>query len=469
MSCPLNPVLEDFSSDIDFQFGDKRVNRRANFMTHKMTKQLEKTLPQIFCSEADLRGAYRFFDNDLVSPKKILEPHIVETVRRCKEQNLVGVIQDSSDLDFDYMECLEGFTPLHPNVDKGFRIHPSLAITEAGTPLGILATSNYTRAEDALPTKHRNSLPIEDKESYRWLIGYREACKLAKQIPGVKVVSISDCEGDIYECFAEAQINNTQDKAEILTRSRHNRTLTGATDNTNDKLEKKLIRCPVSYEGKVVLNRHRKEERIATLMARACQVEIKAPNTCKKKSLPPIVMNAVLVSEVDPPKGVQPLDWLLLTTLSIDTLEEIKLIVSLYGKRWCIEVFFKVIKSGCQIDASRLQTTERIENFIALAMIVAWKVMLTTYLPREYPDAPCTCVFTEVEWKLIFKRAQSKTLPFPKKVPTLKEIILLVAMLGGYKKRKEPPGIQTVWRGIVRLLDMVYGYELTRGVLLSES
>lgn len=459
---------DTLSINLDFQFEDLRINRRANLMTDKMAKGAGKTLPQIFCKEADLKGAYRFFNNSLVTPEKILQPHKSETVKRCKSQALVAVLQDSSDLDYDYMESLEGFQSLHVNVDKGFRIHPSLIITEEGIPLGILATSNYTREEKGLSKKHRNSLPIEEKESYRWLQGYREACQLSEQLPGVKIVSIADREGDIYECLAESQTIDIQNKADILVRASHNRSLAEFTDSTNDKLEKKLIRCEVSYEGKVLLNRYRKDERTANIAIRACTVILQAPNTCKKKSLPSIEMNAVLVSEIDPPEGVRPLSWVLLTTLPINCVEEVQQVVSLYSKRWCIEIYFKVLKSGCKIDEPRLQTSSRIENLIALAMIVAWKVMLTTYLPREYPNEPCTSLFTEIEWKLAFRGAQSKILPFPERIPSLKEIVTLIAMLGGYQKRKDPPGIQTVWRGIARLMDMTYGYELTQGIALGQ-
>ena len=134
----------------------------------------------------------------------------------------------------------------------------------------------------------------------------------------------------------------------------------------------------------------------------------------------------------------------------------------MYAKRWYIEIFFKVLKSGCGIDVPHFQKGSRIENYIALSMIVAWKVMLTTYLPREYPEASCTIIFTEIEWKLAHQAAYKKQRPLPENPPTLKEAVALVAMLGGYQKRKDPPGIQTVWRGVVRLMDMIYGYELTR-------
>jgi hypothetical protein len=458
-----NPILLS-STLCNFQFGDKRINRRANNMLDTMAKQCQKSLPEIFCNNADLKGAYRFFSNNLVTPKKILQPHVEATIKRCIQQDTVLVIQDSSDCDYDFMNCLEGFESMHIHVDKGFRIHPQLATTEKGTPLGLLNSFNYTRKANA-SEKHRNSLPIEEKESYRWLLGYREACELAEKAPNTTVISIADREGDIYECFAEAQDPTITHKAEILVRAKHNRSLLESKDDTINKLEKKLIRSPVQFEAELTLSQPGKKKRKANLVIRASEVTFKAPNTCKKKSLAPIKMNAVLVTELETPKGEEPLCWLLLTTLPIDSIEDIKRIITLYSQRWSIEIFFKVLKSGCKIDSRQFQETDRIENFIAFAMIVAWKVMLITYLPREYPDVPCSIIFTEIEWKLIYKRVYENKRPLPQKEPTLKEMSLLVAMLGGYQKRKDPPGIQTTWRGFVRVMDMVYGYELTKEIM----
>jgi hypothetical protein len=449
---------------VAFNLGDKRINQRANFMLNKMAKSSQKSLPQIFCTEKDLKGAYRFFNNNLITPDKILEPHSKETVARCKFQSTVLAIQDSSDISFDYMESLEGFEKLHTNIDKGFRIHPILATTEQGTPLGVLNAFNYTRGEEKKSTKNRNALPIEEKESYRWLLGYREACKLAEQAPGAQVISIADSESDIYECLMEGTDVEIPIKADILIRAQHNRCLNEKDIDLN-KLEKKLIRCKVVYTAELQLNKYRKNARKATVAIRACTVSLKAPATCQKKSLSPITINVVLVSEIDPKTGIEPIHWLLLTTLPIDSEEEIRRIVRLYATRWSIETYFKVLKSGCKIDEIRFQDPRNIENYIAFSMIVGWKVMLTTYLPREFPDAPASILFTEVEWRLAFARIHEDK-PIPESA-TLKEAVQYIAMLGGYQKRKEPPGIQTVWIGICRVMDLVYGYDLMRKVVVS--
>jgi hypothetical protein len=455
-----NPIL-------NFDFGDRRINKRANKMVNTMATRCEKSLSQVFNNEADLKGAYRFFDNDLVAPHKILGPHATETIARCKRENLVAVIQDSSDLDFDYLKDIEGFESLHNNVEKGFRIHPLLVVNDYGTPLGVLDALNYTRPPKPKSSKNRNSLPIEEKESYRWLVGFREACKLKEQLSNVTVVSIADREGDIYECIAEAQDAEIGSKAHILIRSNHNRCLE-ENEETLNKLEKKLVRSRVVYEAQITLNRYRADERAANLAIRATTITLKAPATCLKKTLSSLRINAVLVSEIEPPKGAEPIHWLLLTTLPIDESEQIMAIVALYAKRWTIEIFFKVLKSGCKIDSPHLQERHRIENFIALAMIVAWRVMLQTYLPREYPNGPCTILFTEIEWKLAYNVAYDGRRPMPQNTPTLKEAVIFVAMLGGYQRRKQPPGIQTIWRGTVRLMDLVKGYKIAQQVSVNQ-
>lgn len=445
-------------SIIDFKFGDRRVNKRANKIVNTMATRCGKSISQTFNNEADLKGMYRFVDNGLVTPDKILAPHAAETISRCQDEDVVAVMQDSSDLDFDYLKNIQGLEPLHVKIEKGFRIHPLLVTNAHGTSLGVLDAFNYTRPKKN-SSKNRNSLSIEEKESYRWLLGYRGACKLKEQLPNVTVVSISDREGDIYEILAEAENAEAGNKAHLLVRSNHNRCL-DEDDDTINKLEKKLIRSRVAYETKLKLNQYRQGERTANLAIRASTVTLKAPATCLKKTLPSVQFNAVLVSEIDPPKGVEPIHWLLITTLPIYTPEQIMLIVSLYAKRWMIEVYFKVLKSGCKIDSPHLQEIERIENFIAVSMIVAWRVMLQTYLPREYPDVPCTMLFTEIEWKLAYNTAYEGKRPLPQNTPSLREATMFVAMLGGYQPRKQPPGIQTIWQGTTRLMDLVRGYKM---------
>lgn len=456
------PPKCDYASD--FKFGDRRINKRANMMIKKMTKKLGKSIPQIFTTHAELHGAYRFFNNNQVTPKRTLQPHKESTIQRINNHDCVLIIQDSSDVSFDHMECLEGLGKMHPGVEKGIRIHPQLAISEQGTPLGVVDVLMYTRSNEIKSKRHRNQLPIEEKESYRWIEGFISTCELAKSCPNTTFVSVSDREGDIYEYFKKALDSSTPENAYMVVRSSHNRCLSDPSSEIEKKLEQKLIRCPVVYESKVELKDKGKKKRSAHVNIRATHVSIKSPATSPKKKLPPLELNAVMISESDPPPGCNPLHWVLITTLPIETPEQVRRVVSIYASRWGIEIFFKILKSGCKIDSIHFQSVSNINNYIALALIVAWKTMITTYLSREYPDEPCTLLFTELEWKLVYLAVHKKKKPLPSTIPTLKEITQLTASLGGYIKRKSPPGIQTVWRGITRLMDMVEGHELAQEV-----
>lgn len=448
----------------NFDFGDKRINKRANLMINRMENNLEKTMPNIFTSNDELQAAYRFLRNDLVTPPKLLEPHRLATLSRIQNQKLVCVLQDSSDLSFDHMVDLVGYNELHASVQKGLRIHPQVAVSEQGTPLGVMHSLAYTRSEKDPNKKNRRQLPIEQKESYRWLEGVIKTCELAKECPNTIIVSIADREGDIFDLFEQITDSNNPENAHLIVRQTNNRYLDDYSIEFEAKLEQKLTRCPIVYDAKIVINPSSKNERTANVAIRATSVMLKVPVNSVKKGRKPVQMNAVMVSEIDPPNDCDPLYWVLLTTLDIDNADQIRKVVKLYGLRWTIEVFFKCLKSGCKIDSLFFQSTNSIENYIAMAMIVAWKTMLATYLPREFPEAPCNVMFTDLEWKLVYLSVYKKKRPLPEKAPNLREVTALIAELGGYIKRREPPGMQTIWRGISRLVDIVDGYELAQEV-----
>lgn len=138
---------------------------------------------------------------------------------------------------------------------------------------------------------------------------------------------------------------------------------------------------------------------------RAGRVRLKPPYR-KDERLPEVEINTVLVEEINPPDGEEPITWLLLTSLPVDTFEQACLVVEYYLCRWQIEIYFKVLKSGCKIEDRQLETSERIKPCIALYMIVAWRVLFVTMLGRECPDLPCTVLFEDDEWKSVYMIAK---------------------------------------------------------------
>jgi hypothetical protein len=185
---------------------------------------------------------------------------------------------------------------------------------------------------------------------------------------------------------------------------------------------------------------------------------LKAPYRQQGK-LPQVEVNAVLVRELDPPPGIEPIEWLLVTSLPIDTPEDVLRVVDYYTGRWPIEIFFRILKSGCKVEQIQLETAARIERCLMLYMIVAWRVQYLTMLGRECPDLPCDVLFTADEWKPVRKITQPKK-SLPKKAPPLGEFLLLVGRLGGHNGRKHdgPPGPQALWIGIRRLTDFALAW-----------
>jgi hypothetical protein len=187
-------------------------------------------------------------------------------------------------------------------------------------------------------------------------------------------------------------------------------------------------------------------------------VLLRAPYRPDKK-LAPVEVTAILAREDNPPAGEDPIEWLLLTNLPVESLEDACEKVQWYLCRWQIEVFFRILKSGCKVEQLQLQTRERIEVALALYLIVAWRVLYLTRLGRVAPDLSCEVAFSPQEWKAVY--LVSKREPPPSQPPRLLDMLVLVACLGGYLARTGdgPPGPKVIWIGLQRARDFVLALE----------
>jgi hypothetical protein len=209
-----------------------------------------------------------------------------------------------------------------------------------------------------------------------------------------------------------------------------------------------------------VETRQRRTERTprtAQVEVRVCSVMLRPPPRPDRR-LPAVSVNVILVQELSPPPGEEPLQWILLTTLPIDTDEQIRAGVDYYCGRWGIEVYFKTLKSGCRIEERQFEFLHRELNAIAVYLIVTWRIMALCRLGRACPDLNCEVMFETSEWKAVYLIVQKK--PLPKKPPTLNQMIRLIASLGGYVPRNTTePGTQTLWIGLQRMHDLANCYD----------
>jgi len=450
------------------QFGDRRLTNRLAKIVERFSEKPNMSIPAATNGRAEMEAAYRFFDNSKVSADAILEPHRVATHERIRQTPVVLLVQDTTELDLTRPQRqIDGAGPIECESRCGAFYHPLIAFDAQGVALGTVWSKSWAREEIAteLTTaekqKRRKQTPIEEKESLRWVEGIRAAREVAEACPETECICVADSEADIYELFSEARTTRHQRQLHLLVRACQDRALS----NRDERLFETVRKTPCLYRCSVDVSSHKpktsaetrkrslpRAARIAEVEVRATTVTLRPPYRPDRK-LPAVTLNLVLVEEQHPPQGQAPIQWLLITTLPIETAEQVKMIVQCYCIRWQIEVYFRTLKSGCRIESRYFERIGRLLNCLAVYSIVAWKVLYLCRLSRECPDLDCEVVFTPAEWRSVYMAVRRREPPeIP---PTLNEIIRMVASLGGYVIRKSTqPGTQTLWLGLQRLHDL---------------
>ncbi|MAE62798.1 MAG: hypothetical protein CMJ18_00880 [Phycisphaeraceae bacterium] len=467
---------------------DARLNHRVVEVLSRCGGHPTASIPLACEGYAEMAATYRFFDNDKVNFDNVMQPHMEATRRRMAEQSTVILAQDTTEIDLTRPhQQMGGAGPLDGGARRGLFLHPLHAFTPDGTPLGTVRAKVWTRDDKAPISKPREAerlrrkhTPIEEKESQRWIEMMRQSHEEAKLAPDTHFVSVADSEADIYELLVEAQTEPRH--ADWIVRSGYDRALDDVdqnesehgerTDTTTRHLRKQALASDVLFtqcisvrgrEAKTNCEDHRRRQprksRHAEVEVRAASVKLRPPWRPDRK-LPPISVNVVLVREINPPANEPPVEWMLLTSLPIDDVEQVRQVIEYYCVRWMIEVFFRTLKSGCRVEERLFEHVDRLLPCLAIYLIVTWRTLLVCRLGREFPDISCDAIFDPAEWQSICQVIRRE--PPPAKPPSLKEMVRMVAQLGGYvnRKRKGEPGPQTVWLGLQRLHDIARCWEI---------
>jgi hypothetical protein len=452
-------MCEGIARELDgIDLGDRRLNQRSQKIVTALAAHCGSSINAAMSGWADTQAAYRFFSNEQVTPDEILAPHVAATHDRIRQQATVLVLQDSTAFNFSAHPARDQQCLCEPT-QRGFYQHVNLAVTPQRLPLGVLSIDSFDRSPEALaqPPQRRTRDPIETKESFRWLSGFRLCCDLAVRCPATQIVSIADREADLYDIFLEAQqVRGAVPNVHYVLRAHEDRS-TPERDLTRSRRTYHKVRTQVAVSP--LRTRHvvelsatpQRPARQALLEVRALTVTVKPPNA--RSGLPAITHNVILVQEVDPPPEADAVEWLLLTTLPIETVDDILRIVDHYAARWTIEVYFRTLKTGCRVEQMQLETKSRQLKCLVFYHIIAWRILFLTYQHRTCPHVACTSVLSNDEWKPVWCVVMKQ--PLPKHPPTLSEFIPLLAQLGGYNRRRgeRPPGPQPLWIGIRRMLD----------------
>jgi hypothetical protein len=446
-------------------FRDERLGKRFRKLLGRIGSAVGRSIPLVCQDWANTKAAYRFFSNDRVSEDEILTGHFQSTRdRSAAADGPVLVLHDTTEFSFqrEKPDAIGLTYKVNSGRDKagrlrshtvcGILMHSSLAVTTEGLPLGLGAVKFWTRKKfkgtAALKKKiNPTRVPIEKKESVRWLENLKQATKLLDAPE--RCVHIGDRESDIYELFCTAQEIGTH----FLVRTCVDR-LAGNGDHTvADEMDNVVVKGLHRIE--VRDNRGDATEAVLEIKYRRIRV---LPPIGKQKRYPALILTVIHAEERGTPKNRKRIDWKLVTDLPVQSRKDALEKLEWYAMRWKIEVFHKILKSGCKAEESKLRTAERLVNLISVFCILSWRVFWMTMINRSAPDAQPNLALTEVEIGLLDRLVKDKDKKLPRR-KTLCHYLTKIARLGGYLARTNdpPPGNMVMWRGLSRLMDIELG------------
>ena len=451
--------------------GDARLSARLVETAALMGDNPMASLPAAAKGErAKIKGYYRFVDQPdeaATTPENILRPHRERTVRRMRAEPTVLCIQDGTDLNFATRPGCEGLGVIGTNQTSaktlGLHLHSTLAVTPSGLPLGVLNAQFVAPEPKAADRGEGHNKAPEERKSARWIEGFRDCAELARELGPGRLVCVMDREGDDFRLFEEQRAHP---QAELLVRVKGRRRVAGGRS-----LLDALRAAPVRARAVVAIDRLTarpkstkrparpgRARRCATLALHADTVEL-APTSREHRNKAPMRLQGVLVEEERTPAATAPIRWLLLTTLAVDTPEQCRRVVEYYARRWRIEDWHRILKSGCKLEELANRTATRLARAATVNLVVAWRIFLMTLLSRDEPDLPPDVVFSELEIRVLRAFAAQHRVRPP---DTLATAILVVARIGGHlhRPRGPPPGTKVMWRGTATLAGMCLGFQL---------
>jgi hypothetical protein len=450
------------------QLGDFRLEQRLRSMVRAFSGDPARSFPGAFRDKAGIEGGYRFLRNRKVTLAKLLEPHLERTRERAEKVSRVLVLHDTTEVRFKGDAERVG---LHrQGQQQGFLGHVALAISDDGNrrPLGVIGIETLThdgnadeRERELGRTAARRS---PERESQRWRRVYRQAKASLSGCEGI--LHVMDREGDFYEMLSEM----IQDGSRFVVRNLHDRQLAQGAE----KLRETAISAAVRVRREVRLSRRRestmpkekkghpaRETRAATLAIGATRVCI--PRTAfAERSLPETIdLNVVVVREENPPQGMEPIVWFLLTNEPVETVEQIEAVVDAYRSRWVVEEFFKALKTGCALEDRQLESSQTILNALGFLLPMAWDLLCIRTLAQENPTAPASELFSPERLRVlraVYRQELGRKLP-PRL--TAARAMMAIAHLGGYLENKgRRPGWQILARGLADFLRQERGWVL---------
>lgn len=447
-------------------FGDKRLIKRYDIIVDNFSSNLTGSIPQASVSKAGTKGTYRFLKNPQVRPEKLLAQTRQKCIEKIDKKGTVLHIMDTVEYDFTTKRSASDLGPMNYVKRRGVYQHNSILLNSCGAALGIYHQTNVIRSDDSFRKAHeRKKLPIEQKESYRWIEHYKLAQQLCVEYPELQIITIGDREADMMELF----MSKAEKGSDFIIRSKHNRKLFDGKRNLYPTLAQSAVKTTYSS---IIIHTRTKKKRKVIFEVRYLPLSIKLykhlPN---KKHLGTCQVYAIEVKEINAPSDIEkPIRWVLLTSLKVDSVEVAKKVIKYYTYRWVIERFHYCCKSGgAKVEDLQLSNSHRILNALTLYSIAAMNVMIIKQAAENEPDKDVYQVgISPLEYKVLYTYAQSKQHIKPKvkyvedKPPSIKEFAIVLGQISGFlpSKRQEIPGIKILSRAVEKLSSLIDAYEV---------
>jgi hypothetical protein len=458
METLLGAVEDEFR---DAEIPDWRLRERLITLSRSLDENPAAAMPRATKSEAEREAAYRFLGNRRVTMPGILEPHVRATVKRCQEKGSVYVVSDSTVFRFSG-ERGENLGRVQSGI-RGFIGHFALAVSADGrrVPLGVLGIETIVRSETPkgrrIPSQARRD---PTRESLKWS---RLVEQTSQALGDVTAVHVMDSDADIYELMAELTVKNRR----FIIRASQDRVveeglLSEAIEAAPILLEREVQLSPRKQQTRLPVSRRRtqpREARLAQLTISSRAVTLQRPRSCSEQCPTSIVVNVVRVFERNPPDDQDPVEWVLLTSEPVSTVNEVSAVVDGYRVRWLIEEYFKALKTGCAYETRQHESIRSLSNLLAMLAVIAYRLLLIRSLQRMAPQTPASGAIdarlVEALAALLRHRRVPKPLPGN---PTIADVFHGIARLGGHITSNGPPGWQVLWRGYHDLLTWGGGY-----------
>ena len=442
-------------------FGDARLERNGCFLFERMGERQTVCVRKLGDSRSEQVKVRRFLENEAVTVGEIVASRATFTAAAAKGRHVLA-IQDTSEINYQ-AQCgrKHGLGKVGNGTDVGLFVHPVLAVdAQTSECLGLVDVNVWRRTKKK--AKNYKKLPIEQKESYRWVHGGEQAKSVLAEASMVTV--IDDREGDIYEKW----VRLPDEHAHLLTRASRDRSLADGS-----RLFKTLSQVPEAHRFALDLPARpgKRGARTAVMAVRFTRVRIRRPVSCSDRNAPPeLELFAIEVRELNPPPG-DAVCWRLLTTHPVESVEQALTVIGWYRMRWNIEQLFRTLKrQGLRVEQSVIEAGESLEKLVVVALNIAAATMqLVLARVAGAPNTSASRLFTPAEIAVLLalqKKLQGRTIaqqnPYPPE--SLAWASWTIARLGGWTgyNSDKSTGPITMRDGLERFYGIVDGYNLAK-------